>query len=50
MHAATGWCEGCLRSINEIAAWGALDEGSKRAIWSQIPVRLDQRKRLERAA
>jgi len=28
----TGWCEGCLRSIDEIAAWGALDEPMKREV------------------
>lgn len=50
MHAASGWCEGCLRSIDEIATWAALDEGDQRAIWSQIPQRMAQRIRLEQAA
>ena len=27
---ATGWCEGCLRTIDEIAAWGVLDDALKR--------------------
>ena len=25
MHAGSGWCEGCLRTIDEIAAWSRLD-------------------------
>ena len=25
------WCEGCLRTIEEIASWSALDEEAKRA-------------------
>ncbi len=34
-----GWCEGCLRTLDEIAAWGALDNAAKREIWKQLPVR-----------
>jgi len=40
MEAATGWCEGCLRTLDEIAAWSRLDAAGKRAIWSQIEERL----------
>lgn len=36
---ATGWCEGCQRSIDEIAAWGSLDDVAKRAIWKRLPAR-----------
>ena len=32
MHVATGWCEGCLRTLDEIAGWGRLDDAAKRAI------------------
>ncbi len=35
----SGWCEGCLRTIDEIAAWGALDEGARREIWKRLPAR-----------
>ena len=35
----TGWCEGCLRTIDEIAAWGALDDGAKREVWKLLPGR-----------
>ncbi len=32
MHAGTGWCEGCLRTIDEIIAWGSLDDVGKRGV------------------
>jgi predicted Fe-S protein YdhL (DUF1289 family) len=32
MIEATGLCEGCLRSIDEIAQWGNADDESKRTI------------------
>ncbi len=34
-----GWCEGCLRTLDEIAAWGALDNSAKREIWKRLPAR-----------
>ena len=36
---ATGWCAGCLRTLEEIAAWSRLDEGGKRVIWERIATR-----------
>lgn len=39
MDAASGWCEGCLRTIDEIAAWSALDDQRKRAVWKLLPQR-----------
>lgn len=39
MDAATGWCEGCLRTIDEIAAWGALDERLQREVLALLPER-----------
>lgn len=36
---ATGWCEGCRRSLDEIAAWGGLDAGSRRRILDDLPRR-----------
>jgi uncharacterized protein len=32
MDPASGLCEGCLRTIDEIAAWGSLDDDGKRRI------------------
>jgi prolyl-tRNA editing enzyme YbaK/EbsC (Cys-tRNA(Pro) deacylase)/predicted Fe-S protein YdhL (DUF1289 family) len=39
MDAATGWCEGCLRTLPEIAAWGGLPDEDKRAVWRALPAR-----------
>lgn len=36
MDQPSGWCTGCLRNINEIAAWGGLGDEPKRQIWAQI--------------
>jgi uncharacterized protein len=35
----SGWCEGCLRTLDEIAAWGALDEHARREICKRLPAR-----------
>lgn len=32
----TGLCRGCLRTIDEIIAWGTADDDAKRAIWQEI--------------
>ncbi|MGF6965984.1 putative Fe-S protein YdhL (DUF1289 family) [Paraburkholderia sp. WC7.3g] len=39
MDASTGWCEGCLRTIDEIAGWSMLDDDAKRAVWDAIEAR-----------
>jgi predicted Fe-S protein YdhL (DUF1289 family) len=39
MHAGTGWCEGCARTIDEIAAWGGLDEATRQRVWAELPQR-----------
>jgi predicted Fe-S protein YdhL (DUF1289 family) len=39
MDASTGWCEGCLRTIEEIAGWSLFDDDEKRAVWDTIEVR-----------
>jgi len=36
MHEATGWCEGCLRTIDEIALWSTMDEDDKRAVCVEL--------------
>jgi uncharacterized protein len=33
---ASGWCEGCLRTLDEVAAWSSLDDDAKRAVWREI--------------
>jgi len=42
MSPDTGLCEGCLRTIDEICAWGTADDATKRAIWAEIRRREDQ--------
>jgi len=37
---ASGWCLGCRRSIDEIAAWSTLDDAARRRIWLQLPGRV----------
>jgi uncharacterized protein len=40
MHPASGLCEGCWRTLDEIAAWGVSSDDAKRAVW----VLIEQRK------
>lgn len=39
MHAPTGWCEGCGRTIAEIAAWGRLTDDGRRQVHALLPAR-----------
>lgn len=50
MHPTTGWCEGCMRSLDEIAAWSRMDSVDKRAVWAQLPGRLVRRMAMEDVA
>ncbi|BCF87147.1 DUF1289 domain-containing protein [Paraburkholderia sp. PGU16] len=36
MNRSTGLCEGCLRTIDEIANWSSFDDAAKRAVWDEI--------------
>jgi uncharacterized protein len=36
MDDATGWCAGCLRTLDEIALWSVLDDDDKRAVWVEL--------------
>ncbi|MEO5700948.1 MAG: DUF1289 domain-containing protein [Casimicrobiaceae bacterium] len=36
---ATGWCTGCLRTIDEIASWSTLDNMRRRTVIDQLPSR-----------
>ena len=35
----TGLCAGCLRSLDEIAAWSVLTDEERRAVWDAIAKR-----------
>lgn len=37
---ASGLCEGCGRSLNEITVWGQLDDADKREVWQLLRIRL----------
>ena len=49
MHEPTGWCEGCLRTLDEIAFWSVLDEDDKRAVRVELDRRRIQWRRLRLA-
>jgi len=36
MDAHSGLCRGCLRTIDEIIAWGSASDEVKRAVWGEI--------------
>ena len=44
MDERSGWCEGCLRTLDEIASWGGLDDAGRRDVLQQLrPRRLARR-------
>ena len=47
MQEATGWCEGCLRTLDEIATWGQLDDAAKRAILLRLRPRRQARRAVQ---
>jgi predicted Fe-S protein YdhL (DUF1289 family) len=36
---ATGFCRGCRRTLDEIAAWPTMGEGERAAVWAMLPAR-----------
>ena len=43
MNPDTGLCEGCLRTLDEIAAWSGLSPEEKRSVLERLPARRTQR-------
>lgn len=39
ISAASGFCEGCRRSLEEIASWSAYSAAEKRAVLARLPAR-----------
>jgi len=39
MNPATGWCEGCLRTLDEIASWSRASDADKRRILLAVVAR-----------
>jgi predicted Fe-S protein YdhL (DUF1289 family) len=42
MDKTSGWCEGCLRTIDEIRGWSSYDDAAKRAVWDTLDARHTQ--------
>ena len=42
LDAASGLCQGCGRTLDEIARWAALAEPARQAIMAQLPARLTE--------
>ena len=36
MNERTGLCDGCQRTLDEIAAWSLLDDDARRDVWQAI--------------
>ena len=36
MDADTGLCEGCFRTLEEIAAWGMASDAERRQLWQEL--------------
>lgn len=41
MDAQTGWCQGCLRSLDEIVRWGRADGVERRQVLAEVAARAD---------
>ena len=39
MDAASGYCEGCRRTLEEIASWSTYSAAEKRAVLARLPAR-----------
>lgn len=39
VDARTGWCEGCHRTLDEIASWSTMSDDEKRTVWDALAKR-----------
>ncbi|MBT2334280.1 DUF1289 domain-containing protein [Variovorax paradoxus] len=39
MDRLSGFCEGCLRTIPEIAGWSSMEDRARRGVWRAIELR-----------
>ena len=39
MDVHTGFCRGCFRTLDEIAAWSVLGHDARRAVMAELPAR-----------
>jgi uncharacterized protein len=42
MDAATGWCTGCWRTLEEIAHWSAMDDPQRLQVWARVEQRITE--------
>ncbi len=35
----SGWCRGCWRTLDEIAAWATMSDDDRRAVWRRLRAR-----------
>ena len=42
MNPDTGLCEGCYRTLDEIAAWSGMSAEERRAVLARLPARRPQ--------
>jgi predicted Fe-S protein YdhL (DUF1289 family) len=42
----SGWCEGCLRTLDEIAKWGPMADAERLVLRQQLALRRRERRRL----
>lgn len=47
MDETTGWCAGCLRTLDEIACWSLLDDLEKQAVCNELEERRVQWQQLQ---
>ena len=39
MDAQSGYCRGCLRTLDEIARWGGMSDAERQAVLAALPAR-----------
>jgi hypothetical protein len=49
MDPERGLCRGCLRTLEEIGAWGALSDAERERVMRQLPERRAAGERIEQA-
>jgi len=49
MHPNAAWCEGCLRTLQEVGGWSRASAAEQHQVWVQIPERLKNRRALEKS-
>jgi predicted Fe-S protein YdhL (DUF1289 family) len=45
INAKSKFCDGCYRTIDEIAEWGAIDDEERRSIWTVLKRRYAERRK-----